>query len=212
MEKALAVWLLLAAANPASITSPTEVVQAAVEQVVRIVQDADLAGPAATDRRRQEIRRIVENLFDFPEMTRRCLARHWTDRTTQEREEFVRLFTSILEHSYLAKIEHYSGQPMLYIGETIDGDYATVRSKVIIGRNDEVSVDFQLHLVSSRWAAYDILIAGVSVVSTYRAQFNRIIELSSYDYLVEKMRLKELELRTLERNALATDRPAGRQR
>ena len=207
MERALAAWLLLAAVSPASATSPTEVVQAAVEEVVRVVQDADLAGPAAAERRRQEIQRIVENLFDFPEMARRCLAPHWTDRTAQEREEFVRLFTSILEHSYFGKIENYSGQPMLYIGEMIDGDNATVRSKVIIGRNDEVSIDFQLHLVGSRWAAHDILIAGVSVVSTYRAQFNRIIQLSSYDHLVEKMRLKELELMTLERNALAKQRP-----
>src|SRR6266850_7018252 len=63
--------LLLAAISPASATSPTEVVQAAAEQVVQVTQDPALAGPAAAQRRRQEIQRIVETLFDLPEMTRR---------------------------------------------------------------------------------------------------------------------------------------------
>jgi phospholipid transport system substrate-binding protein len=208
MGKLLAAWLLLAAAvSPASATSPTEVVQAAVEQVIRVVQDADLAGPAASERRHQEIQRIVDNLFDFPEMTRRCLARHWTDRTAQEREEFIGLFKGMLEHLYFGRIENYSGQRMLYLSETIDGDYATVRAKVILSQKNELSVDYRLHLAGSRWAVYDVVIEGFSIVSTYRAQFNRTIQLSSYDHLVEKMRLKELELTTREQSALAKDQP-----
>ena len=65
--------LLLAAISPASATSPTEAVQVAAQQVVQVVQDPALAGPAAAERRRQEIQRIVETLFDLPEMTRRSL-------------------------------------------------------------------------------------------------------------------------------------------
>jgi phospholipid transport system substrate-binding protein len=197
METALATsFLLLAAVSPASATSPTDVVQAAAEQVVQVAQDPALAGPAAVERRRQEIQRIVENLFDFPEMTRRSLGRHWTDRTAREREEFIRLFKGILEHSYFGKIENYSGQRMLYLSETIDGEYATVRSKVTIGRKNELSVDYQLHLVEAQWTVYDVVLDGISLVSTYRAQFNRIIQISSYDHLVDEMRLKEVELRT----------------
>lgn len=206
MEKAFAAWLLLAAGG-ASMPSPTEVVQAAVEQVVRVVHDADLARPDATERRSREIRRIVENLVDFPEMARRCLGRHWTDRTAQEREEFVRLFKAVLEHSYFGKIQNYSGERIVYTGERVDGDSARVRSKVIAGPGDEVSVEYRLHLVGSRWEVYDVLVEGVSVVSNYRAQFNRIIQISSYEHLIEKMRLKELELTALEQNALAKDRP-----
>jgi len=183
---------------------PTEVVQAAVEQVVRVVQDADLAVPAGAERRRLEIRRIAENLFDFPEMARRSLARHWTDRTSQQREEFVSLFTSILERSYFGKLENYSAERIVYSGETVDGEFATVRSKIIAGRKGEVPVEYRLHLVGARWAVYDVLIEGVSFVSTYRSQFNRIIQTSSYDGLVEKMRAKELELTTLDQSSRKT--------
>ncbi len=198
MKTALAAsFLLLAAISPASATSPTEVVQVAAQQVVQVAQDPALAGPAAAERRRQKIQRIVETLFDLPEMTRRSLGRHWTDRTAEEREEFTRLFKGILEYLYFGKIENYSGQRIQYLGETIDGEYATVRSKVTIGRKNELSVDYLLHLVGAQWRAYDVTLDGVSLVSTYRAQFNRIIQISSYDHLVDEMRLKEVELRTL---------------
>ena len=201
MEKALAAWLLLAAST-AAMTSPTEVVQVAVDQVVRVVQGTDLARPGDGERQRMEVRRIAENLFDFPEMARRSLARHWTDRSSQQREEFVRLFATILERSYFGRLENYSGEKIVYTGETVDGDFATVRSKIIVDRKGEVPVEYRLHLIGSRWAVYDVLIEGVSFVSTYRAQFNRIIQTSSYDGLIEKLRAKELELTTFEQSSL----------
>ena len=193
MEKALATWLLLAAASPASTGTPTEVIRVAIEQVVRVAEDADLGRPAAAEQRRLEIRRIAENLFDFQEMARRSLARHWTERTAEQREEFVRLFTDLLERVYFGKLENYSADRMVYVGETVDGDYATVRSKILTGRKGELPIEYRLHLVGSRWAVYDVLIDGMSFVSTYRAQFNRVIQTSSYDDLVQKLRLKEME-------------------
>lgn len=190
MEKAIAAWLLLAAATSASMSSPTEVVQGAVEQVVEVVQDPELGRPAAAKNRRTEIRRISHELFDFQEMARRSLARHWGTRTSQQREEFVGLFTDLLERSYFRKLEHYSGERILYLGEAVDGDYAVVRCKVVTARESEIPMEYRLHLVDSRWTVYDILIEGVSFVSTYRAQFNRVIQTSSYDALVKKMRAK----------------------
>ena len=193
MEKALAAWLLLAAASPASMSSPTEVIRVAVEQVVQVAEDADLGRPGAAEQRRLEVRRIAENLFDFQEMARRSLARHWTERTTEQRDEFVRLFADLLERVYFGKLENYSAERMVYVGETVDGDYATVRSKILLGRKGELPIEYRLHLVGSRWAVYDVLIDGMSFVSTYRAQFNRVIQTTSYDDLVQKLKMKELE-------------------
>lgn len=199
MQKALAAWLLLAA-SPASLAGPTEVIKVAVEQVVRVGEDSDLGRPAAAEQRRIEIRRIAESLFDFHEMARRSLARHWTDRTAEQRQEFVRLFTDLMERVYFGKLENYSGERILYVSETVDGDYATVRSKILIGQRGDLPIDYRLRLTGSRWAVYDVLIDGISFVSTYRAQFNRVIQTSSYDDLVQKLRLKELENAAPERN------------
>lgn len=199
MEKAAAAWFLLTI-SAASLASPTEVVQVAVEQVVRLVQSPELSQPAAPEQRRFEIRRVANRLFDFSEMARRALGRHWNGRTSQQREDFVRVFSGLLERSYLSKIESYAGERIVYTGETVEGEFATVRSKIISGRKAEIPVDYRLHRVDSRWAVYDVLIEGVSLVGNYRAQFNRIIQTSSYDDLIRNMRLKELENTSFQRN------------
>ena len=193
MEKALAAWLLVAAATAGTAT-PTEVVQAAVSRAITVVQDADLARPVNADKRRSELRRAAEELFDFGEMSRRALARHWSERSSQEREEFVRLFTDLLERSYLSKIENWSGEKVLYVSEATDGDYAAVRSKIVTVRKQEVPVEYRLYRAGQGWQVYDVLFEGVSFIATYRSQFNRIIQTSSFAGLMDKMREKEVEV------------------
>jgi phospholipid transport system substrate-binding protein len=196
MQKALA--LILLAMAPMATPSPTEVVQSGIEQVVQVVQDYDAGHPEGAEKRRSEIRRVAGRLFDFQEMARRTLARHWSERTPGEREEFVSLFRDLLERSYIARLENYSGERIVYLGETVDGEYATVRSK-ILGRGSEMALAYRLHLVNSRWAVYDVLIEGVSFVGNYRSQFNRIISKGSYEDLVRKLKTGGLEGATLDR-------------
>lgn len=198
MEKALAMWLLLAA-NPAASDTPTQVVQTAVEQVVQVVQESDLEKPDAAARHRGQIQRIAEQLFDFPEMARRTLAQHWKDRSAQERDEFVRLFRDFLGRAYFGRLERYSGERIVYMGETVDGEYATVRSKIVTGGGTEIPIDYRLRQAGSRWVVFDIAISGVSFVSSYRGQFNRIIQTSSYDALLRELRLKRGESPSAER-------------
>jgi phospholipid transport system substrate-binding protein len=200
MEKALAAWLLVAAATAGTAT-PTDVVQATVNRAITIVQDADLARPVNADKRRSELRRAAEDLFDFGEMSRRALARHWGECSSQEREEFVRLFTDLLERSYLSKIENWSGEKVLFVSEAIDGDYAAVRSKIVTVRKQEVPVEYRLYRAGQRWQVYDVLFEGVSFIATYRSQFNRIIQTSSFAGLMDKMREKEVEVVSADRHA-----------
>ena len=128
MHKALA--LILLAMAPAAGPSPTEVVQAGIEQVVQAVQDFDSSHPTGAEKRRVEIRRAAGRLFDFEEMARRTLARHWSERTPSEREEFVSLFRDLLERSYLSRLENYSGSASSISGRR-GRRFATVRSKIV---------------------------------------------------------------------------------
>lgn len=198
MGKALAAWLMLAGALAAPAQTPREAVQAAVARVIEVLHDSD-RGIFDRDypQRRAEIRRIANELFDFDEMARRALSRHWVQRSPAERAEFVGLFTDLLERSYIGKIEAYSGEKIFYVGEAIDGDYASVRSRVTTKRREDTALDYRLHKRDGRWKVYDLLIDGVSFVSTYRSEFNRIIRLSSYSSLIEQMRKKRIETVTV---------------
>ena len=191
MGTILAVWLMtLAATGVGAAAGPRDVVQTAVTRVVTVLSDSEPPPGLRVqgDRGRAELRRVAGGLFDFDEMARRTLTRHWAERTKEEQDEFVRLFADLLERAYLPRIEEYSGESIVYVGESIDGPYATVRSKVISRRRMETPVDYRLHLRDGRWRVYDLLIDHVSFVATYRSEFNRIIQLTSYEALVESLR------------------------
>lgn len=196
MGKALAAWLMVAGVVAATPTTPRTVVESAVTRVVSMLQEPNAKGgepePGGrlnTERRRAEMRRIGADLFDFDEVARLALSRNWAARTPEERAEFVRLFTQLLERTYLAKIESYSGEKIVYLADSVDGIYATVRSKVISGaRHTETPLDYRLYLKDGQWRVFDVRIDGVSFVSTYRSEFNRIIQSSSYEALVEMLR------------------------
>ena len=202
MGKTLVAWLLVASAVAAPAASPREVVQDAVGRVVAALQRADMESdpaPRARNVHRIEIRRVATELFDFDEISRRALSRHWTGRTPEEQAEFVRLFTDLLERSYIGRIESYSGETILYLGETVDGPYATVRSKVVTNRRGETPLDYRLHLRDGRWKVYDVLIDHVSFVATYRSEFGRILQKESYSALVERLRKQNVEAAALVR-------------
>lgn len=200
MGKALAAWLLITAAAASTQMSPREVVQAAVQRVLQTLEDAQaqpVAGPRPdTARVRAEIRRLAAELFDFEEVGRRALGRHWAARTPEERAEFLALFTDLLERAYVGRIESYTGERIVFTGETVDGEYALVRSRLITRRRTETALDYRLHRAEGRWKVYDVVIDGVSFVSTYRTQFDRILQLTSWDELLERLRKRRVDAST----------------
>ena len=203
MEKLLATLVLVAAAT-ASTASPRDIVQSNVTRVLMIVAepgDSERAPKAdALDRRRAEVRRLATELFDFEEMSRRALSRHWGTRSKAEQTEFVELFTDLLERTYVSRIESYAGEKISYPTEVIDGEYATVRSRIVTRRRTETLLDYRLHLADGkRWKVFDISVDGVSFVATYRSEFSRIIQSTSYASLLERMRKKRLEIDALAR-------------
>lgn len=205
MGKTVAAWFLMAAAASAPASTPRDTVQSGVARVIHTIEDARYSAAerrvadrlGGDDKVRVEIRRIATDLFDFEECARRALSRHWAGRTKAEQAEFVALFTDLLERSYVGKIEAYSGEKIVYTGELIDGEYATVRSRIITKRRTETGLDYRLRRVDGRWKVYDVLIDGVSFISTYRSEFNRIIQSSSWDDLMDRLRRKQIEIRTV---------------
>jgi len=199
MGKALATWLLVTAAAASTSMAPRDVVQSAVVRVIQTIEESNQKGPEAqhaarpsNEKVRQEIRRIAAELFDFDEISRRALSRHWAGRTPAEQAEFTALFTDLLERTYIGRIESYSGEKIVYTGELVDGDYATVRSRVVTRRKTEMALDYRLHRAGGRWKVYDVVIDGVSFVSTYRSEFNRVIQSHSWDELMDRLRKKRI--------------------
>ena len=189
--RTLVIALGLVTAAAAQAMTPTDTVRGQVDQVLQTGTRAATGTPEAAEQRRNQIRRAAEGLFDFTEMSRRALGRYWAGRSQAERDEFVKLFADLMARAYLGKIDRYAGESITYIAERVDGDLATVDSRVITPKKTEVPIVYRLRRVGDRWAAYDVLIENVSLVSTYRSQFDRIIQTSSFAELLRRMRQKE---------------------
>ena len=185
--------LLLLGAPRAWAGVPTDQLKTQIDRAIKVLDD--LAGKKDTkvQERRTAVRKIANEIFDFGETAKRSLARHWTPRTPAEREEFVRLFADLLERSYISRIELYGGEKIAYVGETIDGDQAVVRTRLVTRQGTEIPVEYRMHLRDGKWLVYDVVIEGVSLIANYRAQFNKIITTSSYEELVKRMKTKQEE-------------------
>ena len=188
----LAVAAALLAAPPASAGEPTDQLKTQVDRVLKLLDD-----PTLKDRpkdKRVAVRKIAEDIFDFGETAKRSLGRHWAARTQAERDEFVKLFGDLLERSYISKIELYGGEKIQYVNDKVEGDQASVMSKLLTKTNTEVPIEYRMLKKGDRWLVYDVIIEGVSLVSNYRTQFNKIIQTSSYAELVKKMKSRQEEM------------------
>ena len=117
--------------------APTDHARQYTDQILKV-----LADPALNEaQRRAAVRKVAEEMFDLSETAKRALGRHWQSRTPAEREEFTRLFAELLENTYLSKVSLYSGERVSYVGESIDGDFAIVRAKILRKQGAEVPMN-----------------------------------------------------------------------
>ena len=186
--------LALAAGTAVHAGPPTDQLKVTIDRILVVVQDPALRQAGKADERRQKIRAIANEVFDWHETGKRALARHWEGRSPQEREEFSKLFADLLERSYVGKIESYSGEKILYEKETVDGDRAEVRTKLVTKAGTSIPIDYQMQKAGDRWRVYDVKIENVSLVLNYRSQFNRIIQQSGYNDLIQRLKTKQEEL------------------
>jgi phospholipid transport system substrate-binding protein len=188
---------LLTLAVPAPVlggSSPMEQLRTRVERVTTLLEDPALrqADKAA---QRREIRKLADDIFDFEEMSKRALGRHWDTRSAAEREEFVGLFAELLRRSYYSKIERATFEKITFRSERLQSDdEALVRTVVFLPHGEQMGLDYQLIRGNGdRWRVYDLRFEGISLVSNYRSQFSRIIRTSSYESLVSRLKSNQAD-------------------
>ena len=133
---------------------------------------------------------LIYSRFDFSEMTKRSLGRHWQALDQSEQREFVEAFTQRLLRAYGRSVRASGDEKIQYEREVLDGKNASVETKVV-GSGDEFPIDYQLHDIDGQWKVYDMVIDKVSIVNNYRAQFERVIAKSSVKELLQKMKQQD---------------------
>ncbi|HWH76343.1 MAG TPA: ABC transporter substrate-binding protein [Candidatus Binatus sp.] len=168
---------------------PLELVKSATDRALAVLRDPKFKLPDRKKERVEQLKQIINPIFDYDEMARRTLAAHWRRRSPAEQEEFIRLFRVFLDRIYADRIDLYEGERIVFGRETIEQDYAEVDSKVIGAKGEESPVIYRLKRSDGKWKIYDAVVENISLVNNYRSQFDRVISKSSFDEL--KKMLKE---------------------
>jgi phospholipid transport system substrate-binding protein len=175
--------------------APTDQLKSRVDQVIKNLGDGDAKREHPRERR-AALRKVADEIFDWEETAKRSLGRHWQQRTPAERDEFVRLFADLLDRAYMSKLELYDGEKIGFTGDTIDGDQAIVRTRILTKQGSEIPVHYKMLRRDDRWKVYDVEIEGVSLIANYRTQFNTFLRRTSYGELVKTLRAKTGEPET----------------
>ena len=201
-----AMVLALLPAGEAAAGAPTDQLKVQIDRVLKAVENPDPGKPDKLKERRGVVRQLANEFFDFGETAKRSLGRHWQTRSPAEREEFVRLFADLLERTYIRRIEVSGGEKIVFAGDTVDGDQATVRTRIVAKGGSEIPVEYRMLKRGDRWLVYDVVIEGISLIANYRSQFNKIIQTTSYQELVNKMKSRQEEFIEEEKQPKRTSR------
>ena len=180
--------------------SPLETVRSTVDQVIQVFNDPANQGPGMRAQRLEQVGAVVRPLFDRREVAKRTLGVYWQDRTEEQREEFIQLFTTLVEKSYGETLDNlyqkYQDQvEFFYDQETIDGSFAEVTTRIHNpALNKYFAINYRFLKVDARWLIYDVVVENVSLIRNFRTQFYRIIGKTSYEELVEKLQAKLRQL------------------
>ena len=179
--------------------SPLEVIQSGTERGLQIIKNSLSGAGPALDQRREEILIIVDEYFDFGEMSRRSLGRPWKDQPPNKQQEFVALFKQLLFNTYVSRIEAAATPTTRidYDQEKIEGEHALVRTRAVNDQKPPVQIDYRLRAESAGWKVYDVVIEGVSLISNYREQFASVLSSESFDSLIKRLREKVAKQATL---------------
>lgn len=176
---------------PRCFASPVQdQLQASITKIIEILKDPALKGEAATQQRRESLRKVIYGQFSFEKMSQLCLGRHWKDRSDEEKKTFVELFGKLLEETYISKIEGYTDERVEYLKEVITDKKAQINTKIVTEKI-EIPIDYRLYQEKDgSWRVYDLIIEGVSLVGNYRSQFDEILQRDNYEKLIQELKKK----------------------
>ena len=186
----LVTGLVVSFSNPAiAETAALDAVRTSVEAILESLKNKQL--DKAT--RREQMRAAIKDRFDFRAMSQRTLATNWKKASDQEQQQFVELFSRLVENSYVDKIESYTNEKVEYPGAKVQGKKAVVDTLIITASAD-IPVNYKLYQKGDEWLVYDVIIEGVSLINNYRSSYQEIVKKEGMTGLLTKMQDKLNEL------------------
>ncbi len=170
-------------------------VREVVDSALEVLRDKSLSQA----QRRQKIQDIASERFDFKRISKLVLARNWKKLSPEQRDEFLVEFEQHLSLTYGRRLARFSSETV-EIGDVVEhsnGD-VTVRSKIVGGQADGVTLDYRMRERDGEWFAIDLIIENVSMIANFRSQIQEIVSARGADGLIDDLRKKNQKEAQLE--------------
>jgi phospholipid transport system substrate-binding protein len=169
---------------------PMETAETEVNKILAVLADESLTGEAGTKAKKEKLRSIFDNIFDYVELSKRTLGRNWKKLDTKQRDEFVELYRKLLDSVYMERLLAYKDEKVIFSKESmISEKKGEVFSNIDTG-DKQIPINYRLILKENKWKVYDVIIEGVSLVKNYRSQFNAILAKNEPEELLKILREK----------------------
>jgi len=164
-----------------------ELLENDIEAAIAVLQKKDLN----QQEKNKQVIEIVTPIFNFPLMAKLSLGRkYWPGLTKEERQRFTDLFTKRLKESYLDKLTLYTDEKVVFKTPVQEKRKIKIQTE-LISKNNTISMLYKFHESKHGWLIYDIEIQGVSIISTYRSQFDQVLSKGTIDELLIKLEKPE---------------------
>jgi phospholipid transport system substrate-binding protein len=166
--------------------SPSDIIQTHVNRALEVLRNP------AEDKAAKEkkIWSIIDEIFDYSELSKLALANHWKAFTPDQQGEFTHLFKKLLGSYYIGRIMAYTNEKVVFGREIrLSEDQVEIRSEVIT-QTGQTPIYYRMMLEKGQWKVYDVVIEGVSLVMNYRSQFREILSNKSPEDLLKMLRKK----------------------
>lgn len=164
-----------------------ELLETRIMSAIAVLQKKDLD----QQEKNKQVVEIVTPIFNFPLMAKLSLGRkYWPGLAQEERQKFTELFTKRLKESYLDNLALYTDEKVVFKTPVQEKRKIKIQTE-LISKNNNISMLYKFHKSRHSWLIYDIEIQGVSIISTYRSQFDQVLSKGTIDELLIKLERPE---------------------
>ncbi|MBF0238536.1 MAG: ABC transporter substrate-binding protein [SAR324 cluster bacterium] len=163
----------------------TNVTREKINMVIGFLRDKTLTKAD----RNQKILGTIDTIFDFQTMAMLSLGKkHWSGLSETQRQEFTNLFVKRLQDSYLEKLDLYTDEDVVVENANQVKKNRIEVKTLLVSKDDKKEMIYKFFETDKSWQIYDVEVMGVSIVQTYRSQFEGVLKQETMDDLIGRMK------------------------
>lgn len=179
-------FLMLSSVVAADVETEAEkILKSSVDKVFTVMLDKEMT----LDQKKIKVIEITDTVFGYPLMAKLSIGKkHWSEFNAEQRGEFTNLFTDAFQHFYVGKLDLFSNEEVIFQPATVVKEKKVQIPTMLLSNGKKYSILYKMSNGKAGWRIYDITIEGVSLIHTYRSQYNHILASGKVEDLLVKMR------------------------